>query len=307
MKRLTIQLVLAALVCTIFSACGDPQINAAKNEFEPKIVIQGYLFPEKPVEIILTRNFALQENNPFSVFDLIIENAAATISDLTENKVYHLSYDPNALSYKINENELIIDYGKTYRLDVEAEINGKRLSAHSTTTVPQQGFAVVESESRLGVLKYREKDENGDVKKFEIAYTRSENIEIYIESILALDASTSTFVYDNPFYDHDTSDVNFFFKELVSRFEWAQNQPKDPLQEPVISRQEIQWISLPFYGRYRAIVYAAERNFKDFFLTHSTIQTIDGNFFEPSFHINGDGIGIFGAAIADTVYFEVSR
>ena len=95
-------------------------------------------------------------------------------------------------------------------------------------------------------------------------------------------------------------DLNFFI-------DWMQNLPADPAQEPVISRLKIRWIGLPFYGNYRGIFYAADQNFKDFFLTHSTVQDIDGNFHEPVLHIQGDGAGVFGAAVVDTVYFEVVR
>jgi len=37
------------------------------------------------------------------------------------------------------------------------------------------------------------------------------------------------------------------------------------------------------------------------------VQEIDGNLHEPAFHIEGDGIGVFGAAVADTAYFEIVR
>ena len=124
-------------------------------------------------------------------------------------------------------------------------------------------------------------------------------------SIKALDASTSSYIYDNPFTKNDSSDVRFFFRELVSAYEWGQSLPTDPDQEPVISTQSIRWRALQFYGRYRAIIYAADENFKDFFLTHSTTQELDGNFHAPAFHIEGDGVGVFGSAIADTVFFEV--
>ena len=37
------------------------------------------------------------------------------------------------------------------------------------------------------------------------------------------------------------------------------------------------------------------------------VQEIDGNFHEPVFHIDGDGIGVFGSAVTDTVYFSVTQ
>ena len=140
---------------------------------------------------------------------------------------------------------------------------------------------------------------------FEIAFRRSPGIDFYVVSVRALEADVATYVYGNPFSDNDEADVAFYFRELVSAFEWGQSLPTDPDQAPVISTQKIQWRGLRFYGRYRAIIYAADESFKDFFLTHSTTQELDGNFHAPTFHIEGDGVGVFGAAIADTVFFEV--
>ena len=72
-----------------------------------------------------------------------------------------------------------------------------------------------------------------------------------------------------------------------------------------ISYSEVEWFCIWFYGRYRLILYAADRNYTDFFLTHRFVQEIDGNLLEPKFHFEGDGIGVFGSAAPDTVYFEV--
>ena len=37
------------------------------------------------------------------------------------------------------------------------------------------------------------------------------------------------------------------------------------------------------------------------------VKEIDGNYHEPAFHFEGDGIGVFGSAIADTAYFWILR
>lgn len=70
---------------------------------------------------------------------------------------------------------------------------------------------------------------------------------------------------------------------------------------------EIRSLYLYFYTRYRIIIYAADRNFRDFQATHEVTQGADGNHHEPAFHIDGDGIGVFGSAVVDTAYFEVLR
>ncbi len=60
-----------------------------------------------------------------------------------------------------------------------------------------------------------------------------------------------------------------------------------------------------FYGQYRIIAYAGDENMKNYYLTHANVAEMDGNLHEPVFNIDGDGIGIFGSAIADTLYFTV--
>ncbi len=272
-----------------------------------KIAIQGYLLPHQPVSVLITRTFTLDPDASINKFDLLIEDASVVLEDLTRSTSYSLTYNPETIVYEYAGNQnLTITHGSTYRLQVDATVGGELLQASTTTTVPQAGFAVVEEQSRLGQLRYRERADTGDeLKHFEIAFRRSPGIDFYVLSIKALEASTSSHIYDNPFTKNDSSDVSFYFRELVSAYEWGQSLPTDPEQEPVISTQSIRWRALQFYGRYRAIIYAADGNFKDFFLTHSTTQELDGNFHAPAFHMEGDGVGVFGSAIADTVFFEV--
>ena len=287
-------------------ACGDPGVKVTDPALASKIIIQGYLFPHQPVRILLTRNFPL-ETGEINRFDLLLDEAMAILTQVSSGTTYELVYNPSSLHYEYPGANLLIDWGETYRLDVAAVVDGKPLSAHSTTTVPEPGFEVVQAESRLAPLSYRQRDASGRLQQFEIAFTRSPEIDFYVLSILALEASAETFVYDNPYRDSDLDDVNFYLDDLKVFIDWQQNAPTDPAREPVLSRLKIQWFGLPFYGKYRGILYAAEQNFKDFFLTHSTVQDIDGNFHEPILHIEGDGAGVFGAALVDTVYFEVSR
>ena len=58
---------------------------------------------------------------------------------------------------------------------------------------------------------------------------------------------------------------------------------------------------------YRAVVYACDENFRLFLLTYDSVQEFDGNFHEPIMNFTGDGIGVFGSCIADTVYFKVTQ
>ena len=124
-------------------------------------------------------------------------------------------------------------------------------------------------------------------------------------SIVALDASLETFIEDNPFEleKEDLEDETDLFEQLKYESDWTQSS----FESSDISWHEIFWFDTWFYGRYRAIMYAGDQNFKYYFTTHEDVQDIDGNLYEPKFNIDGDGIGVFGSFIADTVYFEIIR
>jgi len=140
--------------------------------------------------------------------------------------------------------------GQSYQLDAVAKILGDTLTTSTNTTVPSGGFRIAPEASLLQPMGYREENENDEPKLFRIAYERSPGVDFYAISITALDAGDETFVYDNPFFDYDTADVNFNMGKLQSTFEWAQNQPTDLSQAPEIDYLEIQWVGLPFFSRY---------------------------------------------------------
>lgn len=216
---------------------------------------------------------------------------------------YALTYNPDNATYEYDGSDLLIEYSKSYTLEVQAMIDGKELSARSTTTVPRPGFEILEEKSILGSMVYRQRDENGELIDFEITLNRSPGTTFYAFSLTALDADTSTFIYDNPFGDFNTDDVLDDFNDFKYTFDWIQDTPLEAGESTLEIFSFYTW----FYSDYRAIVYAADRNFKDFLQTHEQVQEIDGNFHEPAFHIEGDGIGVFGSAIADTTFFTVLR
>lgn len=287
------------LIGLVLLSCGGGTVEIDQT-FEPKIVIQGFLFPQQQPQIKIMRNFplgtAIDEN------DIVVSTARASIVD-DSGTIHNLTFNVRNQSYEQVSANLVIGYGKTYTLQVDATIDGVALSTKSTTTVPLQGFEILESKSVLDSMVYREKDENNEVKLFDVSFNRSPGIDFYAMSITALDADTSTFVFDNPFGDLDVDDVIDDFEDLRYAFNWIQDTPLEAGE----SHMEIFWFFTWFYGQYQAIIYAGDKNFKDFLVTHDQVKEIDGNYHEPAFHFEGDGIGIFGSAIADTVNFWILR
>lgn len=300
----TISKILILIILTQLAInCGDVPVTIDEKTYVPKIVVDGYLMPETRLQPIrLTRNYPL--NTEIQLDQIFITDADVTITDLQSSKDYILTFAPLAFAYQYAGHDFKIDYGKSYKLTVKATIDGKKLSTNVTTTVPAKGFMIVEEASKLQPLQYRERDGNDKLKKFTIAYKPSPGTDSYIASIVALEASDTTFIEENPFVEPSEiqGDENLL-NQLKFQSQWALTQAGSE----GLSRMEIEWFSTWFYGKYRLILYAADKNFTDYFLTHSQIQDIDGNLWEPKFHFEGDGIGVFGAAIPDTVYFEVLR
>ncbi len=138
----------------IFSSCGQGVVEIGQNTYEPKIVIEGYLYPGQPVRNIrITRNIPL--NAAADPSSIIVANADVKLTDLQTNKDYQLTFNVQKFSYEYSGNDLRIDYGNSYKLTVNAAIDGKSLSASSVTNVPNAGFKINSVLSELPPLYYR--------------------------------------------------------------------------------------------------------------------------------------------------------
>jgi hypothetical protein len=288
------------MLTLLLAACGEGVVNITDSSFQPKIVIQGILVPEQPARVKLFRNFAVN-TVVVSENEIILRNASASITHEASGNSFNLQFNTQSNAYE--SNALIVEYGQTYTLNVEATIDGQLLSATSTTTVPQAGFEINEARSQLGSMLYRQRDQNGELINFKVVFDRSPQTTYYAASYTALDADTSTFIYENPFGDITVEDVVDDFNDFKYTFDWIQDTPAATGESSIEVFSFFTW----FYGDYRAVLYAADRNYRDFLTTFNQVREIDGNFHEPAFHIDGDGIGVFGSAVVDTAFFTILR
>ncbi len=290
------------IIALLFISCGEAVVNVDQKDYEPKIVIDGYIYPHKKIENIrLSRNFPL--NTKINISDFPLSQAEVSLTDLESDKTIELTYNPFKISFEYNGSDFNIDYEKSYRLDITAEIEGQTLSASSTTTTPVEGFKINLEGSHLDSMKYRETDTQGNVKTFDIQFLQSESTDFYVLSIIALDAHESTFVEDNP-YGLEKDDLD---DELMDLLKYESRWVQTSAEGQAAANIEIPWLDTWFYGDYRAILYAGDENFEMYYITHDAVQDIDGNLYEPKFNISGDGIGVFGSAITDTVYFKILK
>ncbi|MEI7811141.1 MAG: DUF4249 family protein [Ignavibacteria bacterium] len=292
--------IIVILASFILSSCGEGTVDVAQSKYEQKIVIYGYIYPGRMVENIkLTRNFPL--NTSIDITQIDLSGANAVITDIEAAKSYKLQFNPGKVSFEYPGADLIITAGKSYRIDVTADIDGKTLSASSTTRVPLEGFKIYEK--NLPPMRYRELDSSGTVKNFTVNFKPSLNTDFYAVSIVPWQADRSTFIFDNAYLKLDSNKTpdNLDGYKYRARFLMNINS-----QAPK-TEFKVEWIDTWFYGNYKLIIYVADKNFADFVVTNQSVQEPDGNFHEPKIHIEGDGIGVFGSAISDTAYFQILR
>ena len=283
------------------AGCGEGEVNISDASYTPKIVINAYIYGgQKVQDIKISRNVPL--NQGIDTSTIILSDAIVSITDISNSKKYLLTYNPSRFSYDYMGTDLIIEYGKSYKIDVQAKFDGKDLHAISTTTVPMGGLKADKQD--LGIMAYRETDVLGNVEKINVSFRPSDNATATILSIVSLNASSSSFIYNNYYYlETDTQKIDNALNRYAQNFTY-QLDIAAGTQDFTIP---IDWFTIWFYGRYRVIIYAADKNFYDYFITVKNVMELDGNFHEPRMHIDGDGIGVFGSAVTDTVYFIITK
>jgi hypothetical protein len=286
----------------LYTSCGESIIELGSSTYEPKIVIQGFLIPGQNVQsIYITKNTPL--NTKADPASLLLSASNVRLVDLQTNKEYKLTFNLTKFSFEYEGTDLIIGYDKSYKLTVDSYFDGKYLSASSITRTPKPGFGIIKSKSISGEISYREKDDLGSVKEIPLVFNLSEGTTFYPISLVALQANDTTFIYDNAYRKVEKEDLIKNLDGYKYQQRWLQNvNPEGNFLE-----YDINWIGIWFYSKYRLIVYAGDENFRLFSLTHRSVQEFDGNFHEPKMNIQGDGIGVFGSCIPDTIYFRVKK
>ncbi len=299
MKKILYMIALIALP----AGCGKVPVDVGSGDYEPKIVVDAYLIAGQPLrDIRITRNFPLNQDIDLTTY--YITDAEAWVTDVAAGKSYELVFNPQAMSYEYPGTDIVVEHGKTYRLYVDANVAGKALSTGSTTTVPTEGFRIEKNQSGPAELKYRAKDENGEIFRSKVYFERSPGINSYLTAVTALEASEETFIEDNAFgFPKDMLLKDNHLAELSHQNMWTQTRS----DAEGLAKLEIEWFTIWFYGRHRITLYAADKNFTDFALTHRMVQDIDGNLLEPKFHFEGDGTGVFGSAVVDTIYVTITK
>ncbi len=138
-----------------------------------------------------------------------------------------------------------------------------------------------------------------------MAYKQSPNTAFYLLSISALKAGFDNFIYENPLgHDlHKMVDNGAKVENFQYRARWTRPQEGNACTCAI----EVNWFAIWFYSRYRLVLYAGDDNFYHYYMTHGNVMGMDGNLHEPIFDMEGDGIGVFGSAVTDTLYLNILK
>jgi len=278
----------------ILAACENPEFEFDSSNYQPKLVIEAYLVPgQSPTDIKVTRNFPLAQS--ISLEDVILSDAIVRITRNSDQQHINLVYNAEKGNYEYPGSDFTIGYDEDYQLYVEAAIDGKTLSAKSTTHTPKPGFKILPESSQLAQTSYTGSE------NFMLAFSPSPGTDFYVASLTALDASVESFIYspENRYETLELEDSSTVREEL--NFRKYNSSAWLNVPDSVSQIHELEWYLFDFYGRYKIILYAMDKNAKDFYLTHKEVQEMDGNFVEPRMAIDGEGIGVFGSVLADTV------
>lgn len=274
----------------IISGCGKPGVNLNNAPYNPKITVEGYVYPGQTVsDIKLMRNFSL--GNSVNINDLYLTPSGNSVTATINGTP--LIFDPQTQTYF--NNQIMADYGQSYTLEVFATIDGTQLHTTSTTITPHKGFAVLNR--NIGNFSY------GD--SIGIKYISSPGTGFYSFSIVPDTASPANFIYNNSIRKKlNPTDVADNLNQYKFRYDNINNidsYSNLTYTHYITSRNT--W----FYSSYTVIAYACDENFKDFLLTSPNVEEINGNFHEPVETFQGDGIGVFGSAISDTLKFTIVK
>lgn len=285
------RILLAVLLGLILAGCGKSGVNLDNAPYVPKIVVEGYLYCGQTVSHIrLMRNFPI--GAPVDTSGLYLTPSGNNVQ-VTINGV-PLSFDLATQTYF--SNQIYVDYGETYTLDVYAIVDGSQLHTTSTTTTPDKGFEIINR--KIGSFPY-------DSPFIALAFRTSPGTDFYAFSIVPDSAGPGNFIYNNLFRKNlDSADVvknlnDFKFQGAVE--DGINSYATSPYSLPIHSSET--W----FYGKYTIVAYAGDSNFKDYVLTAPSVQEADGNFHEPILIFKGNGIGVFASAIADTATFTILK
>lgn len=262
-----------------FLSC-ESEVVAPEN-----FVIEGFLFAGEPVIDVTVKNTLTLEET--GVAAEVISNASVK---LVKSEVeYPLSFDETLQKYTSNSNDLIVNSGD--RFQIEVNYNGREAKAQTVVPVPPLNVSL--SDSILIIPTIPLSFQTADIIR-----------DLFFEERLLL-------TWDNPL--EESFFVTIENREPVLDTLLPSAVPQDAvdflgsfrfISEPsTTSSFEIIGVALETYGTHVAKVYRLNEEYENLF-DNLTQDSRDLN--EPPSNIE-NALGIFTAFAADSVFFEVKR
>ena len=173
-----IKITVIVVTMMMLHACGKATIEPKNESYEQKIVIEGFLIAGQTVDrLFITKNFTVDSD--LNNYNLIPdpEMTEVTITDLSSGNIYNLSFHLEEKEiiteayWRYEGKDFTIQPGNMYQLNVSTIIDDERITANAQTTVPEKGFSI--ETINQTELKYRAKNESGELVNFSIKYARS--------------------------------------------------------------------------------------------------------------------------------------
>lgn len=289
--------ILVVLIAVLLFGCGEGMVDINTKNYEPRIVIYGFIQPGNNVKnISITRNFPL--NQKINADSLYLKDADVVITDLSINKSYKLDFDAD--TKKFQRLDMIIMKGRSYKLSISAVIDGVTVEASAVTNTPKEAVEIDTSRSRLESFHVFDKYENGEYKYFEVCWKFDPEASCYIFSKESIKMTDSNRIWgmNNEAYEQMRAKYGNFFT-------WRRGNTVEILYAKDRSGEYyshiIEAILFAYHGAQRFIVTTGDKNFYDYINLPREVVDVDGNHFEPKYHVSGQAIGVFGSIVSDTV------
>ena len=168
------------MITGIIAGCGDATMEPSNDSYEQRIVIEGYLHAGQPVDRIhISRNFPVDADlSKLSVLP-DPDETIVQITDLDSDQTYDLEYntaeddDWNNYYWTYRKSDFIVEYGKSYKLEVWTVIGGKELHASSVTKVPEQGFEIVSIKTVVYMCIYKARQNGRPTNVYDLSEFRN--------------------------------------------------------------------------------------------------------------------------------------
>ena len=272
---------------------------------EPTLVVDALLLVDQPLPPIYLRR-TLAPNASYNAEKTGVNNANITVIQGDHRFTYQAVPDTPG-HYLPPLNPPLVHPQTVYHLDIKAD--GSVLTA--TTTTPARltiDRAVLLDKETLSVVR--------QLKTFkevgEEAYTTPENRLVHLDGLVELWlAPINPIAYQLALINIETDsaflfDTDFLQDDAQDDFE---RQGASPPLDILDGRARLPWFAVSFSGRHLFKVFALEQNWFDYARSNPENSFLGGglagdNFERPIFNIKG-GIGLFGAASADSIGFYV--